>query len=370
MLVVHGDDRLALGGALERGEAIVGLELREHLGRAQRRHVVEIAGQQRRDLGGGVVDEPELHLLDLHVRRVAMAVELLHLDRVALGPLHEAVGSGADRVGVRAGEAALVEDHRGGLRQFERQQAAGAVEVDDDGVRVRRLHRLHGPEQLLLLVRALRPGIALELRLHVGGVEVRAVVILHPLLEAERVGGAVFGDGPGLREHGMDVAAAVESRQSFEDVVQRHLADGCGGPGGRIETRGGLEAHADADRVLGEHRSARQGGQGDGADCARDGFHVGSLRGVGELNIPPGIRLRGRGGCDVCGPARPRYRWSRNCRRYILRGEFRPGSRHHPGRCLQCARPRNGRERSAPVRSAGAWGQQERIIAHEVETDG
>ena len=50
----------------------------------------------------------------------------------------------------------------------------------------------------------------------------------------------------------------------------------------------GLEPHADADRVPGQHCTARQGRQGDRADCVRDGFHVGSPGLTREINIPPG----------------------------------------------------------------------------------
>lgn len=49
-------------------------------------HAVDVAGQQRRHLGGGVVDEAEGHLLQLHRRGIAIAVPFLERDRGALLP--------------------------------------------------------------------------------------------------------------------------------------------------------------------------------------------------------------------------------------------------------------------------------------------
>ena len=51
---------LPLGAADLHREALVGLELRRVLRRAEARHAVDVAGQQRRHLRGRVVDEAKV----------------------------------------------------------------------------------------------------------------------------------------------------------------------------------------------------------------------------------------------------------------------------------------------------------------------
>jgi hypothetical protein len=69
LAVVDRQDALARGAADLHREALVALELLERLQRAEARHAVDVAGQQRGHLRRRVVDEAEGHARSFTARR-------------------------------------------------------------------------------------------------------------------------------------------------------------------------------------------------------------------------------------------------------------------------------------------------------------
>ena len=128
LLVVDRHDRLAFGAADDDREARIVLELLQALERAVARHAVDVAGEQRRDLRGRVVDEAEGHLLHLHLGGVAVLVVLHQRDRRALGPGVELERAGADRLRRLRRRALRVEDHGRVLAHAEEEVAVGVGE--------------------------------------------------------------------------------------------------------------------------------------------------------------------------------------------------------------------------------------------------
>jgi len=91
------------------------------------------------------------------------------------------------------------------------ERALGILETEDDGVRVGRLHRLHGPV-LLLAARGHVGGGEDDLvvgGLHVLGGHEAAVVELDPVTQLEGVGALVRGDRPRLGEIADDLGSRL-----------------------------------------------------------------------------------------------------------------------------------------------------------------
>ena len=256
-LVVHGQNGLALGGALQHREAIVVFKLCEHFGRAQVRHVVEVARKQRCGLRRRIADEAELRGLDLDIGGVPIAVIFSEIDAVALGPFDELVGTCADWVGQRAGIALLIEDHGFRLAELKRQQRIGARHGDHDRGRIGRGNAQEALKERLELVGALRAGVPRVLRHDIGRIEIRAVVICHALFEMKGIDRAATRNIPRFGEQRVHAAAFVEACQPFEDIVAGDLADRGSRARGGVEAGCWLKPHADGDAVFRNGRSAQ-----------------------------------------------------------------------------------------------------------------
>ena len=184
LAVVHREDGLALGRADQHLEARVGLELRQVLGRRVVREGVDVAGHHRGEGGGRVGDELEGDLLER--RRLApVVVAADELDPVALHPVREGEGAGADRLlGVAVGGRRR-DDHRVAPGEVGEQRALGRVEADLERDVVDRRHLVDAVEQPLLRVQRALGHRPVEGEDHVLGGERRAVLEGH----ARRAGG-------------------------------------------------------------------------------------------------------------------------------------------------------------------------------------
>ncbi len=151
-LVVHGEDRLALGAADQHLEPRIALELAERLHIGETRERVDVAGEHRRDRRRGIGDEAECRMRDRDMRRVAIAVPFVEGDRRALRPGGELVRPGADRIGGLAGGALFVQDHRRIRAEMEQRLEARPLELEHDGQRVGRLDQFDRGEEGLVLV--------------------------------------------------------------------------------------------------------------------------------------------------------------------------------------------------------------------------
>ena len=152
LLVVHGEDRLALGAADQHLEARVALELAERLDIGEAREGVDVAGEHRRDRRRGVGDEAERRVLQRNLGRVTKAVPFVERDRCALGPGRKLVGAGADRVGRLVRRALLVDDHRRIGAEVKQRLEARLLEIEHHRHRVGRLDRFDRGEERLILV--------------------------------------------------------------------------------------------------------------------------------------------------------------------------------------------------------------------------
>ena len=256
---VLGEERVA--GALDR----------VHDGVVDTIDDVSLAVVQGRDTGRVLSDEAEDDVLRLRcVVLVPVVVVCDELDILALVPRDELVGASADRVLHEAGRI-LLEDSRACDRCSHRH--GKVLDERSRGRSKRDLHRvvsvgLDGLDAVSFRSRAEREGsighigraaraleLALDALLHGLGVEVGAVVELHALLQAERVGQAVVGDAVVRSELRHDVGRLVAVDH---EVLVDVLHDLCGlavVDVGRIEaTR--IGALCERDRVGGTRRAA------------------------------------------------------------------------------------------------------------------
>ena len=147
----------------------------------------------------------------------------LQRDVVVLHPLHEleGPGAGAPRVPLEV-RAPLLDDLRGdhharAVRERGQERGVGPPEVQPDGVGVHHVHRV----DVRRLALPDRLGVrlhAVEVELGGLGVEVGAVVELHPALELEDEGLRV-GLGPGLGQAGLEAQLDVEDQERLVEVV-------------------------------------------------------------------------------------------------------------------------------------------------------
>ena len=245
LLVVHGEDGLALGRADGHGKARIGCQHRQVLGRLEVREGVDIAGHQRGELRRRIGDDAEGRAIKL--RRLAPVFGILgQLDAVALHPLHQLERSGADGLG-GVGRGGLLSHHRRiAPAQIEQERAVRLLERDLERRRIDDLDVLDALEQRLLRIGAELAARPVERELGIVGVEIGAVVELHALLEVERVGQPVFRNLPALGEPGLHRAFRIDAGQAFEDVGVGDLVDGSGRARRRVEMRR-LEPDADID---------------------------------------------------------------------------------------------------------------------------
>ena len=141
------------------------------------------------------------------------------------------------------------------------QRAERLLQPDDHRVRIRRVdpvdHRF-----VRSGARVQRKDHLVDRVLDVGGAERMSVVPLDALVQLERVGEAVVGDRPGLREIGHRLEAAVEPDQHAEHVARDDLLDEVRAR--RSVERPGIAGDADHHRIAVARFRVRRGGRGRG----------------------------------------------------------------------------------------------------------
>ena len=153
--VVHGQDRLPFRRADVHREARIGLELRHQFRRREIGIGVDVAGEHGGDGGCRIGDEFVGDLVELGGRAPIVGVLDQH-DDVALDPVGELEGSGADRMGGVVGGAIGRHDLRVAPAEIVEEIALRVLQRDLDGQRVDRLDRVDVREELLLRVGAVR----------------------------------------------------------------------------------------------------------------------------------------------------------------------------------------------------------------------
>ena len=226
---------------------------------------------------GGVGDEARDDPVEVRQARLPVAVVPVQPDELALLPLDELEGSGADRL-VGAGRALEVHALEQMLREHRRlvpgegpeDVGRRLVELEDRRLGIRRLDIGDGAEG----VGAARVDLLQDLEdreLHVGARERLAVVEADAAAEPERNGPAVVAHLPRLRQAGLGVQVEVVLEEPIVDLGG-DLADRARGGKVRGERRRlGLDQHHQgAAAFLGvgnparreEDRGRQQGEQG------------------------------------------------------------------------------------------------------------
>ncbi len=198
-----------------------------------------------------------------------MVVLVLHQhDLVAPYPLLEAEGPGADRRTLERVHRLARIDDRALAGQVEQEVGVERLEREGDGVVV--LDDDVADRLVVARIRMLGLGVhrPLEDVLHVGGLQLAAVVEVHALLHEEGVV-AIVGGVPALGQPRRDLAVPVYLHQTLLDVVEDDARGGRRRRRGQIETGrlgGGLH-----DEVLGSLRAGRSRDHGEGEHRAQHG---------------------------------------------------------------------------------------------------
>ena len=93
-----------------------------------------------------------------------------------------------------------------------------------------------GEKYFIENVLAFFAAVALEVKLHISGIEGRAIMERHAGFELETVGEPVFRDGPAFGQHRPDLAGAIDAGQALIDVISRDLRNRRGRGRSRVET--------------------------------------------------------------------------------------------------------------------------------------
>ncbi|MPL95504.1 hypothetical protein SDC9_41675 [bioreactor metagenome] len=255
--VVHREDGLAFGGADHHLEARIGLELHQRLGGGEVREGVDIARHHCREGRGRVGDEAEGGLGERRLRAPVARIGGQR-DVIALHPVGEREGAGADGMGGLGRDAFGGDDHRIAPGHLRREGAVGRAQHHLHRRRVDHLDRGDAGEEGLLRIGAVLGTGTVEAELHVLGVEAGAVVEGRAGDQMEDVAGAVLRHLPAAGKCRQHCTIGAETGQPLEEVRIDHLVDRRGGARGRVEVRR-FQHHAQGDGI----------GRGGGGGCRK-----------------------------------------------------------------------------------------------------
>ena len=246
---------------------------------------VDIAGPKCRDLGLRIRHEAEDGPCQSGLY-APIAVIAGQFEPVAAVPAGEAVGAGADGVGLVLRGGLLRHDDHVAPGEAEEEIGCRLLQPDDDGRGIGGFDRRDRPEELTLGVGRFGRDRAFERELHLLGREGRAVMEGGVAAQFKAIGDLIRRDLPAFGEAGLDLSGSVDLHQPFEDVLQRDFADRLGRSGGGIERRR-LQRHRNGDAVLALRLC--DPGEWQGQSCRTARQYIASRRShAGLLPLQPG----------------------------------------------------------------------------------
>src|SRR5712692_5326485 len=225
LAVVHGQDHVVGGAALDHREPWVTAKLGDVLGAEAEERGVDVARLQRGLSGVGIGDEAESDALQLGQALDVVVRVPGQRDAVAAHPVAEPERPRPEGRALERLHGLPRIDHRTLPRQVEQEVRVQALEREGDRVLV--LDDYVADGRVVAGIRVLGLGVhrPLEDELDVRGLQFAAVVKAHPALEEEGVVPVVAGV-PALGQPRHDLAVPVDLHQALLDVVKHDPGGG------------------------------------------------------------------------------------------------------------------------------------------------